>query len=282
MRIKQSYNNNIILVSLDDAKEAVIIGTGIGFSKKPGDRVDETKIKSIYYSENVSEKTFNDSILSVAELAIISFVESALETVERNLGITVYSSLFISLVEHFNNLMMNGSYLDDEHPLRWIVKRVYPEIYDVSKQIYCEFITTIDVPVPRSEIVSISLHIINGVQKNSMPDTMEITRTINEILRVLEYSQEFRLDPYDVDYSRFVTHLEFLFNRLQSNNKYIGRNYDLVDEKIDKKVFTNFENDDKVMLILEKILKIIQKKYGKVSKAEKLFLLIHLLKLSSY
>ncbi|WP_314575994.1 PRD domain-containing protein [Enterococcus gilvus] len=282
MRIKQSYNNNIILVSLDDVKEAVIIGTGIGFSKKPGDRVDETKIKSIYYSENVSEKTFNDSILSVAEPAIISFVESALETVERNLGITVYSSLFISLVEHFNNLMMNGSYLDDEHPLRWIVKRVYPEIYDVSKQIYCAFITTIDVPVPRSEIVSISLHIINGVQKNSMPDTMEITRTINEILRVLEYSQEFRLDPYDVDYSRFVTHLEFLFNRLRSNNKYIGRNYDLVDEKIDEKVFTNFENDDKVMLILEKILKIIQKKYGEVSKAEKLFLLIHLLKLSSY
>ncbi|MEO1772465.1 PRD domain-containing protein [Candidatus Enterococcus ferrettii] len=281
MKIKQSYNNNIVLAINENGDEAIVVGTGIGFSKKFGDIVDETKIKKIYYSREDSIKKFDAEVLELANLDVLVFVERALEEIEEQLKITVYSSLFVSLVEHLNNLLQEGSYLEEEHPLRWIVKRVYPETYEISKQIYKDYCQQFKIEIPSSEVVAISLHIINGIQKNTMPDTLENTQTINEILRVLEFSGNFNMNKKDIDYSRFVTHLEFLLNRLRSNNKFSGEGYDTINLEIYQSIFTSLENDDRIMNILEKILMILRKKYGELSEAEKLFLLIHLFKLSS-
>jgi len=282
MYIKQTYNNNIVLVTLENGQEAIIIGTGIGFSKQPGEAIDRNKIKKIYYPQSNATKNLNDHVLARALPASLLFVEAALEQVEQELQMTVSSSLFISLLEHMNNIAIEGSYLEAEHPLRWIVKRVYPEIYEVAKKIYEKSCQQFEQKIPRSEIVAISLHIINGVQKTSMPETFETTKLLNEILRILEYSGVFKLEKQSIDYSRFMTHLEFLFNRLRSENKYVGGRYEVINEIAYDMMFTNIQESAKIKEVLEKLLAIIQNKYGAVSESEKLFLLVHLVKLSSY
>ena len=42
------FNNNALSTVTDDGKDAIILGLGIGFNKRPGDQVNEDKIEKIY------------------------------------------------------------------------------------------------------------------------------------------------------------------------------------------------------------------------------------------
>ena len=47
MQIIKVINNNVISSEDDKGKEIIVMGKGIGFGKKAGEEIDETKIESI-------------------------------------------------------------------------------------------------------------------------------------------------------------------------------------------------------------------------------------------
>ena len=49
MRVVKIFNNNALSTVTNDRKEAILLGLGIGFNKRPGDKVNEDKIEKIYY-----------------------------------------------------------------------------------------------------------------------------------------------------------------------------------------------------------------------------------------
>lgn len=50
MNVLKVINNNIVLSRNDDNQELVVMGKGLGFKKKVGDTIDETKIENMYLS----------------------------------------------------------------------------------------------------------------------------------------------------------------------------------------------------------------------------------------
>lgn len=48
MQIIKVINNNVISSEDDKGKEIVVMGKGIGFGKKAGEEIDETKIEKKY------------------------------------------------------------------------------------------------------------------------------------------------------------------------------------------------------------------------------------------
>ncbi|MGV3240862.1 CAT RNA binding domain-containing protein, partial [Streptococcus hyovaginalis] len=50
MNVWKVINNNIVLSRNDDDQEVVIMGKGLGFKKKAGDAIDESKIENMYLS----------------------------------------------------------------------------------------------------------------------------------------------------------------------------------------------------------------------------------------
>ena len=43
------FNNNAVATVHPDGREAILVGSGIGFGRRPGDTVDEKKIEKIYF-----------------------------------------------------------------------------------------------------------------------------------------------------------------------------------------------------------------------------------------
>ena len=48
MKANKVFNNNAVAVTWIDGTEAVLVGSGIGFGKRPGDGIDEKKIQKVY------------------------------------------------------------------------------------------------------------------------------------------------------------------------------------------------------------------------------------------
>ena len=52
------YNNNAVATVYPDGREAVLVGSGIGFGRRPGDTIDEKKIQKIYFIQDDLQTRF--------------------------------------------------------------------------------------------------------------------------------------------------------------------------------------------------------------------------------
>ncbi|PEN06946.1 transcription antiterminator BglG, partial [Bacillus wiedmannii] len=51
MRIHKILNNNVVCTMKDNETEVVLMGRGLGFQKKVGDAIDESKIEKTFVLE---------------------------------------------------------------------------------------------------------------------------------------------------------------------------------------------------------------------------------------
>lgn len=58
MQIIKVINNNVISSEDDKGKEIIVMGKGIGFGKKAGEEIDETKIEKVFSLPDESTSQF--------------------------------------------------------------------------------------------------------------------------------------------------------------------------------------------------------------------------------
>ena len=58
MRSTKIFNNSAVAVITPSGQEAIVLGNGIGFRKRPGDEIDDSKIQKVYYVQDVMQRKF--------------------------------------------------------------------------------------------------------------------------------------------------------------------------------------------------------------------------------
>lgn len=58
MKIIKVINNNVVSALDDDGEEIIVMGKGIGYGKKPGTLVDESRIEKKFFSESTVKKMY--------------------------------------------------------------------------------------------------------------------------------------------------------------------------------------------------------------------------------
>lgn len=48
LKILRILNNNVVIALNDDGEELVLMGNGLGFQKKPGFEIDQTKVEKVF------------------------------------------------------------------------------------------------------------------------------------------------------------------------------------------------------------------------------------------
>ena len=54
MRLKKAFNNNALLALDENEEEVIVMGKGIAFGKKSGDRIDESLIQKKFVFDKVN------------------------------------------------------------------------------------------------------------------------------------------------------------------------------------------------------------------------------------
>ncbi|MFU2194522.1 CAT RNA binding domain-containing protein, partial [Streptococcus pluranimalium] len=134
MIIEKVYNNNVIQVKDESGQELIVMGRGLGFQKKVGDMIDQTKVEKVFTLQ--SEQTSSDlsdlyEQLPDKELNLFVYL---IDRAEKALELTFDSHLHLSLTDHLHFMVVRVRQgVSISNPLAWEVRKFYPKEYQVSK-----------------------------------------------------------------------------------------------------------------------------------------------------
>ncbi|WP_430742568.1 BglG family transcription antiterminator LicT [Bacillus atrophaeus] len=270
MKIAKVYNNNVVSVINEHDKESVIMGRGIAFQKKAGDKVDEGRIEKIFTLENkdVSEKF--KTLLYEIPLECMEVSEEIISYAKMRLGKKINDSIYVSLTDHINfAIERHKKGLDIKNALLWEIKRLYKEEFSIGKEALLMVEKKTGISLPEDEAGFIALHIVNAELNEEMPNIINITKVMQEILSIVKYHFNIEFDEESLYYYRFVTHLKFFAQRL-FNGTYMESSDDFLFETVKKKYHRAYK-------CTEKIKQYIQKEYDhELTSEELLYLTIHI------
>ncbi|PSA95306.1 transcription antiterminator LicT [Bacillus atrophaeus] len=270
MKIAKVYNNNVVSVINEHDKESVIMGRGIAFQKKAGDKVDEGRIEKIFTLENkdVSEKF--KTLLYEIPLECMEVSEEIISYAKMRLGKKINDSIYVSLTDHINFAIERHKIgLDIKNALLWETRRLYKEEFSIGKEALLMVEKKTGISLPEDEAGFIALHIVNAELNEEMPNIINITKVMQEILSIVKYHFNIEFDEESLYYYRFVTHLKFFAQRL-FNGTYMESSDDFLFETVKKKYHRAYK-------CTEKIKQYIQKEYDhELTSEELLYLTIHI------
>lgn len=217
MKILKVINNNIVSALDDNGEEIIVMGKGLGFHAKSGKTITEDKIEKVFRLNNQSETGKFQELLKAMPM---EHIEISVEIIEYAKGILknrLNPNIYITLTDHIDfaiSRMKDG--MGFSNPLMWEVKTFYPSEYLIGEYAVGLIRKELGVQFNQDEAASIALHLVNAEYNTDMSNTMKITSTIREVLEIVEAHIGMKLDEESIHYSRLVTHLKFLVQRIFS------------------------------------------------------------------
>ena len=273
MQIEQVLNNNVVQ-ALDNNVEYIVMGKGLGFQKKVGDLVDKEKIEKTFILENteaVEEWSRVYVNLPDAEmqvfLNILTFAEAVLQT-------KFEPSFFIALADHLHyTIERSREGVSLQNPLAWEVRKFYPREYEIGKQALRLIAKDLEVQLADDEAASVALHFVNAQKDAGLHEKdRQMTQIVVGISEIVRLHFSYDLDEESFSYNRFMTHLQYLAQRIVSGVSG-GKN----DAFLYEQVKINYPES---FICTQKIVAYIKISYAfELSLDEQVFLTIHIQRL---
>lgn len=228
MRITKSINTNAALALDSQGNEIVVLGKGIGFPKTPYELSDLSKIQRTFYDVKSSYLKIIASLPS--EILEVSAQITEMATLE--LKCELNPSLPFTLADHLSFAMeriVNG--IQFPIPLACDIQHLYPTEYSLGVRALEIFSRNLGKELPDSEAVNIALHLINAESKfGDMHSTTIAIQVIEQVDLIIEEELGIIIDKSTFQYSRFATHIQYLVQRLMSNEQVEAGNGALLRE----------------------------------------------------
>ena len=213
MRSIKVFNNNAVSTVMPDGREAIVLGKGIGFNKRPGDVISERLIEKVYYVQNEMQTKFLQMLQDVRP-DVMEAAERIIAMAEQD-GFSLSNQATISLIDHISfAIKRKQEGIAFSNPLQGAIMCYYPTEYRLGQYCLRLIREQTQVDLSESEAAFIALHIVNAELNTNMSDMYEITRMIEGTLAVVEYYYQKTYDRESLDFSRFVVHLRYFAQRL--------------------------------------------------------------------
>lgn len=257
MRIIKVFNNNIVATRSDQGEEMILTGTGLGFQKKPGDLVNESKIEKIYEVLDDSRDRFY-RLLGDTPMKLIDATQKIRDRAKEELGIEMTVNALVGMIDHITYAVERKKQgLEIPNLMLPEIRSLYAEEFKIGLKglEYIEEAT--GVRLSEHEAGYITMHMVNaslGENKESISKIFLFTSGIVEIIE-----QVFDIDFHEdeISLARLNAHLKFLAKRIllkqPSTEDHVEEFYDMflkkdrrfktVEKKIKAFVKRNFRHE---------------------------------------
>ncbi|WP_368928435.1 BglG family transcription antiterminator LicT [Mixta calida] len=269
MKIAKVLNNNVVIVLDEQQREQVVIGRGLGFQKRTGDRVDKGKIEKIFARQDDALVARMTELLSQIPPDVLTACDRITELARQRLG-RLQDNLCIALADHcFFAIERHKENIPLPNALLWEIKQLYPREFSIGLEALDILHQRLGVALPEDEAGFIALHLVNAQLNGEMPEVIHITRVMQDILHIVKYQLRLEYDQQALSYQRLVTHLKFFAQRM------LGRV--LVNDD-DVMLYRSVkENYASAWRCAEKVEQHLRQQYQcALSNEEKMFLTIHI------
>lgn len=269
MQIIKVINNNVISSEDDKGKEIIVMGKGIGFGKKAGEEIDETKIEKVFSLPDESTSQFMQVVKDMP-YEYIRTAELVIAYARETLGYHLSKNIYVTLTDHLGYTIerkQQGIVVANE--LSWEMKKFYNAEFQVGLKALDIVKQELDVELPEDEAGFIAMHLVNAQMGGQMNQSRNMPAMIKDILNIVRYTFQVELDEKSLSYERFVTHLRFFVQRVISRED-SERN----DEEFDQLIADRFPHSYECA---QKIKSYMKKKLDyEVSDVEISYLAVHI------
>ena len=272
LKILKVFNNNSVAAISDDLGDIILTGSGIGFQKKAGDLVDETKIEKTYLFKDDQKKRFEQSIAEVPAV-YYEIAHKIVSKAVKDLKVDFSGEIFIAISDHLSfavkrkkeNIYLPNIILNE-------TKIIYKEEYKVGLWALDYIENKIGIRLDEDEAGYLALHLVNFSLSNNANNAMKIVTLTKEVLNLIKKTMKVELEEDSIGYTRTSTHLKFLAERIFRDDA-----SSVVDTTSD--IREMLKEDARLALCINRIVKLIKERYNyDLSPDEQTYLCIHIKK----
>lgn len=270
MKVTKLINNNIICSLDDTGNEIIVMGRGLGFGKKVGQDVDESKVEKVFRMESSAHLEQLKRLLENLPLEYVQVSNEIISFAKKNLNMELSQNIYLTLTDHIGFAIdrhKEGVYF--ANALLAEVKRFYPEEFSVGMHGLALIKEKTGIELPEDEAASIALHLVTAEFNIKVRDSFAITEMIEEIMSVINsHIKTLREDALYRD--RLVTELRFLAYRLLMMPPEQVVKDDIFYESVKRYCSAEY-------CLAEEIEKVIAKKYScQMTEEEKIYLTLNI------
>ena len=273
MKAIRVFSNNAVSTVMPDGREAILLGKGIGFHKRPGEEVDACHVEKVYYVQTEMQTKFL-KILQDVEPNVMRAAERVLAMAE-NEGFRMSNQATISLIDHISfsierfkknitlpNLLLNETQL------------LYQKEYNLGRKALGIIEACCGVRLPEDEAGYIALHLVTiSVDRNA---AYEYLQFIKGALDIVRSTYNIALEQDSLATIRLTTHLKFLAQRIRQDSTWPEED----DEPMYRALLAR---DPRHKVCLERMEDFIRRITGHcINNQERFYILIHLTQLLRY
>ena len=266
------FNNNAVSAVYPDGREAVLVGSGIGFGRRPGDKVDANKIEKVYFIQDDLQTRFLQ-LLKNARPDALKAAEDILSHA-REQGLTLKNQLILSLTDHICFALERqeqGTSLP--YLMMSETQLLYPREFEIGCWALEKIRQLCGVMLPEYEAGYIALHLASAVMNRD--EVFSCLKLVNGVTEIIKDTYGIQLDPSNLDSIRLTTHLKFLAQRIFQHTQWKDDDMDDIYQLLLRKNYKNHE-------CLSRISDFIRNHFSyELNHQEKVYLAIHINKLLS-
>ena len=217
-RITKILNHNTVLaLNQEDNRENLVMGKGVGFGRKPGERVDFTPDATVYQLSQKCDRGNPRDLIKRIDPLYLNIANAIILDAKNTFG-QVDTSILIPMADHIAFAIercRRGIYV--RMPNIYELELNYPAEVKIGRQLVEAIQKEFKIRLPKGEVQGIAMHLINARDGAKEQPALDLDEKYEEILdqttRIIEREMGFQVRRDTFNYARFATHMQFLLKR---------------------------------------------------------------------
>lgn len=227
MRISKVIGNNAVMCIDSRGREMVALGNGIGYSGNEGGELDLSRVRRTFYGVDPRYLPLIDDI----DPDVFELASHLVDAARAVLSYELSPNLAFALADHISFAISRmRNHLEVAMPLSMDVMHTYPVEYQLGKNALRLLHTDLGIVLPEREAAGIAMTLVNAAvtpNERSTGRSEESERMLDRVTALVERSMRVKVNRDSFDYTRFATHVRYLFDRVRSDEKIESENSSL-------------------------------------------------------
>ena len=231
-RVKKVLNHNTLIgIGMEDNREYLLIGKGIGFGKKVSERIGAPEECTVYSLHEQTQRGPAAELVKSVDPVFLEISEQILKESERIFGKIDWAILF-PMADHIAYAVKRIRNQEQiSNPLTEDIRALFHMEYKTAQRIGPILKERLGVEIDEHEIGYIALHIHSAIEDENVALSMQIARTVRECIQLVEEETGMKIDTVSLSYNRLMNHVRYMAARAVKGEKLKLNMNDYMSEK---------------------------------------------------
>ena len=220
-RVSKVLNNNgVIAIDMDENKEYVILGKGVGFGKKVSQRFDKPEGCTTYRLEQETERGSAKELVKGIEPEYLEIADAILTESQKVFGDSIDRGILFPLADHISFAVARIRRNEQiSNPLTEDIKVLFYSEFKVAKTLKTILRERLQIEIDDHEVGYVALHIHSAIGDEKVSVAMQTARAVRECIDMIEKATGKPIDVLSLSYNRLMNHMKYMVARASTGEK---------------------------------------------------------------